>query len=368
MKIICNQIDLLNGVNTVLKAVSTRTTMPILECILLKSTLNGFKLTTNDLEIGIESQVEAQVIEPGSVAIEAKILSEIVKKLPDNDIEITVDENNRATIRCEKSKFTISGQPSEEFIPIPEVTKNQYISISQLQLKEMIRQTIFSTAVEEIRPVTTGELFEIKNDELCIVSIDGHRVSLRRIQFKNAPEDIKVVIPGKTLNEISKLLSTEDDKEVKIYFNNKHVLFEFEQSMVVSRLLEGEFPDYVDIFSRDYETLVKVNKKQFHMSIERAALMSRGSKKSPIKIVMQENKMIITSNTEIGNVYEEVDIEKEGKDMEIAFNPNYLIDILKVIDDETLYLQFTNAHNPCIFKPIEGDVFQYLVLPIKIYA
>lgn len=366
MKFICEKNDLLNGVNTVLKAVSSRTTLPILECILLQTTENGVKLISNDLELGIESNVTADILEVGSVALEAKIFSEIVKKLPDNKVEITVDHNNFTTIVCQKSKFNLSGQPGSDFLQLPNVSKDKYIKISQFKLKEMIRQTIFSIALEEIRPILTGELFEIKNNELNLVSLDVHRVSIRKTLFDNEVENMMVVIPGKTLSEISKILSTDEDSDVTIYFTSKHILFELENSIVVSRLLEGDFPKYEQIFSKDYETLVKVNKRDLLMSIDRASLMSRESKKNPIKITINENSMVITSNTELGNVYEEIDINKEGKELEIAFNPKYLIDALKVIDEEEVYLQFTNSLNPCIIRQVDGDDFKYLVLPIRI--
>ena len=366
MKLTCSKSDLLNGVTTVLKAVSTRTTLPILECILLQATTNGFKLISNDLELGIESTVSADIIETGTVALKAKIFSDIVKKLPDNEVEITVDKNNYTTIICEKTKFNISGFSGEEFLQLPNVSKDKYIKVSQLKLKEMIRQTIFSIALEEIRPVLTGELLEIKENRLNIVSLDVHRVSIRNIEFESESDDINVVVPGKTLNEISKILEPDDEKDVMIYFTDKHILFELEESIIVSRLLEGDFPKYEQFFSKDYDTLIKIDKDELLRSIDRAALISRETKNNPIKITIQNKSMIITSNTDFGDVYEEIDIEKEGNELEIAFNPKYFIEALKVIDDEYIYLQFTNPHSPCIMKPVDGDDYKYLIVPIRI--
>ncbi|QUH29365.1 DNA polymerase III subunit beta [Vallitalea guaymasensis] len=366
MKLTCSKSDLLNGVTTVLKAVSTRTTLPILECILLQATSSGFKLISNDLELGIESNVNANIIETGTVALKAKIFSEIVKKLPDNEVEITVDEKNYTTIICEKSKFNISGQSGDDFLQLPNVSKDKYIKVSQLKLKEMIRQTIFSIALEEIRPILTGELLEIKNSELNIVSLDVHRVSIRKLDFESEFDNINVVVPGKTLNEISKILDTDEEKDVMIYFTDKHVLFELEESIIVSRLLEGDFPKYEQFFSKDYDTLIKVEKQELLNSIDRAALISRETKNNPIKITIQSDSMVITSNTDFGDVYEEIDIEKEGNELEIAFNPKYFIDALKVIDEEYIYLQFTNPHSPCIIKQVDGDEYKYLIVPIRI--
>lgn len=366
MKISCQKSNLLSGVNTSLKAVSTRTTLPILQCILLQATQDEFKLVSNDLELGIESHVEANIIESGSVALDARIFSEIVKKLPDAVVDITVDESNLTTIICQKSIFKIPGQPGTEFIQLPQVTKDKSISMSQSILKDMIHQTIFSIAVKEIKPILTGELIEIRQNKLSIVSMDGYRISIRNAIFNDDFEDMAVVVPGKTLNEISKILSADEAEMMSIYFTDKHILFELEDSIVVSRLLEGDYPKYASLFSADYETLITVNRKELMMSIERAALIARESKKSPIKLEIKESTLAITSNTELGNVHEEMAIKKEGQELEIAFNPRYLIDSLKVIEDEEICLQFTNALNPCIMRQIDEDKFKYLILPIRL--
>lgn len=368
MKIICSKNDLLIGVNTVLKAVSTRTTMPILQCILLDATQDQFKLVSNDLELGIESLVKAQIIETGNVSIDARMFSEIIKRLPDSNVIITVDENNLTQIVCEKSEFNIPGLAGSEFIALPQITRSKCLNISQFALKEMIRQTIFSIAVEEIRPILTGELLEIKNNQLNLVSVDGYRVSIRNIVMDQEFSNISVVIPGKTLNEISKLLSSDEQETVSVYFTDKHILFELGDSIIVSRLLEGEFPKYEQIFSTDYETLITLNRKNLLMCIERAALIARESKKSPIKFHIKERTMSITSNTELGNVHEEIDIVREGQGLEIAFNPRYLIESLKVIDDEEISLQFTTTFNPCIIRKSDSEYYKYLILPIRLNA
>lgn len=366
MKIKCHKTDLLNGVNTVLKAVSSRTTLPILQCILLQATDYSLKLVGNDLELGIESNVMATIIEKGSIAIEAKIFSEIVKKLPDNEVIITVDENNLTTIKCEKSKFSIVGSSGSEFIQLPSVEKRQSFTLSQFTLKEMIRQTLFSISLEEIRPIFTGELLKVSNQKFSIVSVDGYRVSIRETMINDSVSDFKIIVPGKTLSEIHKILLGLDEEFITVYYTDKHVLFEFDESIVVSRLLEGDFPNYDQMFSTDYEVLSKVDRKKLILSLERAALITKDSKKNPIRIEIKDNIMIVTSNTEIGNVYEEIEIEKEGKEIEIAFNPKYLIDALKVIDDEYVNLQFTNSLNPCIIRQINGDDYKYLILPIRL--
>ena len=261
MKIICQKINLLKSVNISLKAVPSKTTMPILECILIDATTNQIKFTTNDMELGIETIVDGIIEEKGIIALDAKIFYEIIRRLPDNTVTIKTDEKLTATITCEKAKFTIPGKSGEDFAYLPLIEKEESLTISQFTLKEMIRQTIFSIASNETNKLMTGELFEIKNNYLKIVSLDGHRIAIRRMELKKDYADRKVVVPGKTLNEISKILSGEIDDIVNIYFSKNHILFEFDQTIVVSRLIDGEYFRIDQMLSSDYETKIKINKK-----------------------------------------------------------------------------------------------------------
>lgn len=366
MHIRCQQETLLNSVNTVLKAVSNRTTLPILECILIETKNDQLILVGNDLELGIESTISSEVLSQGHVALEAKIFSEIIRKLPNEIVEISVDENFMTTIRCQNSKFQIAGQSGTDFPELPKVEKLQGITLPQPKLKDMIRQTIFSVAQEETRPILTGELLQLKDGGFNMVSVDGYRISYRHTPLSIDNEDTDVVVPGKTLGEISKILSGEESDLVTIYFTDKHVLFDLGGSIVVSRLLEGEFLKYEQSFSNDYETKALVNRKAFLMSIERAALISREGKKNPIKIELTQESMIITSNTELGTAREEIQVSLQGKDLLIAFNPRYLIEALRSIEDEEVEIYFISSLSPCIIQPVDGNNFKYLILPIRL--
>ncbi|MGL4798191.1 MAG: DNA polymerase III subunit beta [Cellulosilyticaceae bacterium] len=366
MHIICNQDLLMNSINTVLKACSSKTTMPILECILIKAKNNQITLVGYNLELGIESTIDAEVIEEGSIALEAKIFSEIMRKMPNEDVEISTNENHMTTIVCKKSKFSIAGQVGDQFPDLPEVKKNKKYTLSQHAFKEMIRQTIFSVAQEESRPILTGEMLQIRDGSLHMVSIDGYRISYRQIDISIENENEEVVVPGRTLGEISKILSADEEDEMQIYFEDKHILFDLGESKVVSRLLEGEFIKYEQVFSSDYETKIKVDRKNFLMSIERAALISREGKKNPIRIDIDGDNMIITSKAELGTAREELSIELQGNELSIAFNPRYLIDALKSIEDDEVYINFISALTPCIINPIQGNHYKYLILPIRL--
>lgn len=367
MKIICKKSDLLNRVNITLKAVSTKSTMPILECIVIDVKANRIKLIANDMELGIETIVEGEILEEGVIALNAKVFSEIIRKLPDNDITIETDDNYTAHITCEKAKFNIAGKSDEEFPAIPTIERDKFITLSQFSLKEIIRQTVFSISDNESNKIMTGELFEINGDEFKVVSLDGHRISIRKIHLKEEYNHIKVIVPGKTLNEISKILSGEVEDEVKIFFTNKHIVFEFDNTMVLSRLIEGEYYKIDQMLSSDYETKITVNKKEFLSCIDRATLLIKESEKKPIIININDLNMELKINSAIGSMKEEIDIHKEGKDILIGFNPKFLMDALRVIDEEEVDIYLFNPKAPCFIKDKE-ETYIYLILPVNFNA
>ena len=364
MKIICSKTSLLKGVNTVLKAVPSKTTMPILECILIDATLGKIKFTANDMELGIETTVDGSIQEKGIVALDAKIFSEIVRKLPENEVTIETDAKLNTTITCEKAKFNIPGQSGDDFTGLPAVEKNESITLTQFTLKEVIRQTIFSIADNDNNKLMTGELFEIIENELKVVSLDGHRISIRNIELKNNYENKKVVVPGKTLQEISKIVPGGVDDDVLIYLTDNHIVFEFDTTTVVSRLIEGEYFRIDQMLSSAYETKVIVNKKELLDCIDRATLLVKEGDKKPIIMNITDGSMELKINSFIGSMNEDIDIEKEGKDILIGFNPKFFIDALRVIDEENVSLYMVNPKAPCFIKDDEGK-FIYLILPVN---
>ena len=367
MKLIFTKSSLNKAVGIVMKAVPTRTTMSILECILIDASTNEIKFTANDMELGIETIVEGEIIEKGKVAIDAKIFSEIVRKLPDNDITIETDDNYTSTITCEKSKFNIAGKSGDDFSYLPVIIKEKSISLSQFTLKETINQTIFCTSPNDNNKMMTGELFEVKDNVLKVVGLDGHRMAIRNINLSGNADDVKVVVPGKTLNEISKILSSDAESVVNIYFTNNHILFEFDNTMVVSRLIEGEYFKINQMLSSDYETKVVINKKEFLDSIDRANLLIREGDKKPIIINITDGSLEVKVQSAIGSLNEDIDINKEGKDIMIGFNPKFLIDALRVIDDETVDIYLVNPKAPCFIRDKEEN-YIYLILPVNFSA
>ncbi|MFR0990819.1 MAG: DNA polymerase III subunit beta [Anaerobutyricum hallii] len=328
MKIICTKSNLVHAVSIVSKAVSNNTTLPILKCILIEAVAGNIRLTANDMELGIETTIDGHIDAPGKIAIEAKLFSEIVRKLPDNDVMIETDDQYKATITCEKACFQIMGQEGEEFPSLPEIEKNQSITLSQFSLKEVIRQTIFSISDNENTKLMTGELFEVKDDQLSVVSLDGHRISIRHIELKDHYDPFKVVVPGKTLQEIVKIISGEMDENVSIYVTSKHILFEFENC------------------------------------IDRASLLIRESDKKPIIINITDHSLKLNINSFFGSMEEEILIQKEGRDLLIGFNPKFLMDVLRVIDDEEINIYLVNPKAPCYIKDDAGT-YNYLILPVN---
>lgn len=367
MKLICSKSNLLSGVQIVSRAVPNKTTMSILECILIDASNGIITLTANDMDMGIETVIEGDIIEKGIIALDAKIFLEIVRKLPDSFIKIETDASFKTLITCEKAKFTLVGKSGEDFSYLPIVEKEESILISQFALKEMVRQTIFSISDNDNNKLMTGELFEINGDELKIVSSDGHRISIRKIRLREIYEHKKVIVPGKTLNEVSKILPGGADSDLTVYFTTKHIVFEFDNTVVVSRLIEGEYFSIDRMLSGDYETKVRVNKRELLSCIDRATLLTREGDRKPIVINITDGGMELRIDSALGSMNEEMDIEKQGRDLMIGFNPKFLIDALRVIDDEVVDLYMVNPKAPCFIKN-EEESYIYLVLPVSLVA
>ena len=364
MKLVVSKSNLLRGVNTVIKAVPTRTTMAILECILIDASTNEIKLMANDLELGIETKVEGEIIERGVIALDAKFFSEVVRNLPENDVTIETDESFKTVIKCEKSIINIIAKSGDDFSRIPYIEKNDSIVMSQFTLKEVIKQTIFSISDNDNNKLMTGELFEMNENQLKVVSLDGHRISIRYIELKNNYPHKKVVVPGKTLQEISKIIPGNVDEDVFIYITHNHIVFEFNNTTVVSRLIEGEYFRIDQMLSSDYETKVKINKKHLLDCINRSTLLVKEGDKKPIIMNITDGNMEVKITSFVGTMKEDIDIDKKGKDILIGFNPKFFMDALRVIDEEEVTLYMVNPKAPCFIKDDEGK-FIYLILPVN---
>lgn len=373
MNFVCKKENLVDSLDMVMKAVATKTTMPILECVLITAENNKLKLLCNNLEIGIESFcIEANINTAGEVAIDAKKIFDIMRKLPDGDVFITCQENIMI-IKGGRSEFKIQCMDGSNFPKLPDVDKSEIYKIPSEIFKNMIKETIFSVSLDESKAVLMGELLEIKNNKLSLVALDGFRISLRRENLNENYSDASIIVPSKTLMDISRILTNSDSEDVLLYMTNQHALFELAECKVVTRLISGSYLNYENIFTEDYKTVIKTKRQELLECVERASLIcSDDKKRNPVKFKMEEDKVIITSNTELDQSYEELPANIDGEKLEIAFNPKYLTDVLKAISTDEVIIYLTTALNPCTIKPFESDKNEvldnakYLVLPLKL--
>ena len=368
MKLVCQKDKILKALNSVIKAVASKTTMPILEGILIQTNDNEIKLTTYDLEIGIEYVMECEVKEQGSTVVNAIMFSEIIRKLPDTEIHISINDKNLLEIECEGSLYKLATMNPDEFPELPKIEVENSIEIDQSVLKNMIRKTIFAVSSEESRPIFTGCLFEIENNKLNLVAVAGVRLASRSIYLNKQTNNFSAVIPGKTLNEINKIILDSFDT-IKIGISKNQALFEMENCKIVTRLLDGEFLNYNNAIPANWETRIRVNKNNIQNCFERIILISSSSiekeKKYPVKISIEIGKVIISCTNQTGDAKEEIYVSTEGKNLEVGFNPRYFLDALKVIEDEEIYIDFGTNISPCIIRPVESDEYNYMILPIR---
>ena len=369
MKIVCEKEKILKAINSVTKAVASKTTMPILEGILIQTNDKEVKLTTYDLEIGIEYIIDADVLEQGATVVNAIMFSEIIRKLPDTEINISLNEKNLLVIECEGSLYKLATMNPEEFPELPQINVENSIDIEQNVLKEMIRKTIFAVSNEENRPIFTGCLFEIKNNKLNVVAVDGFRLAWKSKFLQNSSNDFTAVIPGRTLNEVNKIILDSFDN-IKIGVAKNQALFEMENCKLVTRLLDGEFLNYASVIPENWETRVRVNKNTLQNCFERISLISASSiekeKKYPVKVSVDIGKVTISCTNQTGDAKEEMYVSTEGQNLEAGFNPKYFLDALRAIDDEEIFVDFGTSISPCIIRPVDDGDYIYMILPIRL--
>ena len=369
MKFICEKDKLLKAINSVTKAVASKTTMPILEGILIQTNDNEIKLTTYDLEIGIEYILECNVKQQGATVVNAIMFSEIIRKLPDTEIKIELNEKNLLVIECEGSLYKLATMNPSEFPELPQISIENSIEIEQNTLKDMIRKTIFAVSTEENRPIFTGCLFEISNNKLNLVAVDGFRLAWKNKFLQNKINDFTAVIPGRTLNEINKIILDSFDT-IKIGVAKNQALFEMENCKIVTRLLDGEFLNYSSVIPENWETRIRVNRNSIQNSFERISLISSSSiekeKKYPVKVSIDIGKITISCTNQTGDAKEEMYVSTEGKNLEVGFNPKYFLDALRAIDDEEVFIDFGSNVSPCIIRPVEEGDYIYMILPIRL--
>lgn len=369
MKINCELKELINGLNIVSKTSSNKTTMPILEGVLIEAINNKLKLTTNDLEIGCEYTFDCDITEEGKTVVDIKMLNEIVRKIDDEIVNISVDEN-LFILKSVNGIFKLAVMNANEYPKLPVFNVENSIELSQKVFKDMIRKTIFSVSNDENRPIYNGALVKVEDNVLTIVAVDGFRLSLKKYLSDKNINNFKSIIPGKVLSELLKILSENEEEKIKIGINKNQALFEMGKSIIVSRLIEGDFLNYNSIIPESSETKIRVKTKSILDSFERVALFAKENKekdrKSPVKMKIEIDGIVLSCVSDTGDAKEMVTAVVEGKDVEIGFNPRYVIEALKVIDEAEIFIEFTTSISPVLIKSTISNDFIYVVLPIKL--
>ena len=366
MKFIVNGLELSNTCNKVVKAVSNKTTNPILEGIKLYVKGDELTLTATDAEISIEKTIKVSTFNEGEILVPGKLFTEYVKKIEnEEEIELT-KEDNQLKIIYSSSEGYIQLLQVEEFPIINKDIKEKSFSIKQKDFKELITKSAFACSQDEARPLLRGCLIEIEDDIVSSVALDGFRLSITKKKIKESTGNFKIIISQRTLNEIVRLL--ENDEDIFSLIVQKNILMcEINGTTLISRLLEGEYIDYKNIIKPSFASVVNINRNQFLSAIERASVVATDLKRI-IKIDIKENYMTVSASSEIGKMNENVLINLEGKDITIAFNSKFLVDAIKAIDDEFVNLHFNTKIDPCVIKPLSGDDYLYLILPLRINA
>lgn len=371
MKFTASQVDLSFGLQTVAKAVSAKTTLPILSGILLKADNGRLNLTATDLEIGIECDVAAQVETAGAIVLPARYLTEIVRKVPAATLQVEVDPRNyTAVIRWDRSQYTIHGFSPEQYPFLPTATNVPSYKLNQNTLRTMIRQTAFAVSHDETRPILTGAQLALADGQCHLVATDGVRIAYRRsplTEWTEAHEKSSLVLPGRTLNELSRLLASNDEDTLTLSVTPTQAFFDLGDVRLVSRLLEGQYPDVLRLVPQTYSTSIKLSAQQLHDACERASLIARDGS-GAVKLGIADERVAITSSTpEVGQVYEEVAATIEGDALEIGLNPRFLMEGLRALETDDLLFEFSGNRTPSRMKPRERDDFLYVVLPIVIW-
>lgn len=364
MKLLCNGLDLSDAVLKVVKAVSTKAVNPVLEGIKLNAKDDYLLLSATDNELSIEKKIKADIIEEGEALVAGRLFSDFVRKLNKDQIEINL-VNKQLKINYMDSEGLLSCLNSEDFPRLPSQEEGKNFTITSKDFKQLINKVIFSASTDDSRPILKGCLIETEENNITIVALDGYRLAQCNKKIIKTTEKIKTVVPARCLSEISKFLSDEETP-LTVYVQKNHIMVNIDNTTITSRLLEGEFINYKMIIPNDFSSTVITEKIQFEDSLERASILSKGDKNNLVKFDIKEKILTITSNSEEGNIKENIAVDLKGKDILIAFNAKYFIDALKNVEDDYVSMNFTSSVAPCIIQPVEGDEYLYLLLPVRI--
>lgn len=367
MRFQCEVPELMSALGVVSRALAVRSTMPVLEGILIETCPEGLRLMCTDMALSIETTVPATIEEEGRAVMPGKLFQEVIRKLPSDTVSVSVNERYAATIRCQSSRTTLSGMNPMEFPELPEIEGGSPISIPQNVLRDMISKTSFAIGTDESRPILTGSLMEIEPTEIRLIALDGFRLAIRREALGGPENGVQAVVGGKMISDLSKVLQ-DSEEMADLLITRTHLCARMGLTRVITRLLEGEYIRYRQIMPTDFQTLVTVRRTQLSEAIDRASLIAREGKNNLVRFKIEGDSLTLSSNAELGDVQEQMEVVTQGKDIEIAFNVRYVSDVLKVLSDEQVCMRFNSNVSPCVICPQEGDAYTYLVLPVRVFA
>jgi len=362
MKLKFEKDVLLSGIQTVHNIITSKATLPILSNILIETQQDGVRLTATDLDVGISCIIAVDIQEQGAITIPAKRFSDIIKELPSDTVNITTKKNNQINIETELCQFKIMGLPREEFPRLPEFKDKEVIKLEQVVLKKMLSLTSFSVSFDETRYILNGILFRIIKNVLTLVATDGKRLAIIEKKLnQNMDKEVYVIVPIKTVHELNRNLKEEG--ELSMVLGGNQVMFDLGSVSIISRLIEGEFPDYKQVIPPPAENKMKIDRNLFLLAVKRASLLSTPDYQA-VKFEVFKNKLVVSKSTpDVGESREEVPVEYQGKEMVIGFNPAYVIDVLKNLTEEKIELELTDAEKPGV---IRSNGYVYIVLPMRL--
>lgn len=366
MRFTCEKSLLVQGLNIAGRTVAGKSSLSVLEGILCKAE-GALSFTGYNMETAISYEVEAEIGEAGCCIFPARLFGDIIRRLPEGPVSVSVDDNYKVAIRSGYASFSISAEAAEDYPELPDVTMGRNITIPQKQLKEMINGTIFAVSENQGRPIHTGVKFEVKNDSISAIAVDGFRLA-RRTWHPETPiqRDVAFVVPGSGLKEVEKIL-TEEDQDVAFTLGNKHILFQIGCATVICRLLEGDFLDWKKVVPTDCPIKLVAHVADLSASIERVGLIVSEKYKSPVRCLFTNQSLQLKTNTTIGVAEDKCSLAGDGKELEIGFNVKYLADALRAIPSEEVVLELTNSLSPIVLTPAEEKYdFSYMILPVRI--
>ena len=368
MKFSCVRSELQSAVSIAAKAASPKSPIPALEGILIEAGIDSVRLTGYDLKKGIYTKVDAEVSEPGSIVLGARIFGDIIRALPEGTVTIR-SEGNNVTITCENSEFTIIGNDAADYPELPSVDGQHGVQLPQDLLSEIIRETIFAVSDSEARPIYMGELFEIADGHLTVVAVDGYRLALRREPVEEGiGGDCSFIVPGTALSDLEKLCSGTDEK-VQINLGSKHISFTIGETVLISRRLEGEFLNYKKTVPSSFNIEVRADRRFLQRTVERVSLIIDDKIKNPLRCTFGSGEIRIVCATSLGKAEDCCAVEGEGGNLEIGFNNRYLLDALKAAPAEEINVCLNTGSSPCVITPTDGeDNFLYMILPVRLKA